>query len=157
MRISPLDIRQQQFTVRMFRGFDTHEVDAFLDDVAEDYETVLKENALLKEQLATLEERSRGLSERERALQDTLVATQRLGDEMKASAQREAELHMREAELRGEKLLEEVRSEEAKIKSEVQNLRRTKRQLIEDLRATLESYSRLMSAELGDDSGEPKA
>ncbi|MEK7385411.1 MAG: DivIVA domain-containing protein, partial [candidate division NC10 bacterium] len=52
MRISPLDIRQQQFTVKMFRGFDTHEVDAFLDDVAEDYETVLKENALLKEQLA---------------------------------------------------------------------------------------------------------
>ena len=43
MRISPLDIRQQQFTVRWLRGFDIHEVDAFLDDVAEDYETVLKE------------------------------------------------------------------------------------------------------------------
>ena len=58
MRISPLDIRQQQFTVKMFRGFDSSEVDAFLDDVADDYEVVLKENALLKEQLATLEERS---------------------------------------------------------------------------------------------------
>ena len=44
MRISPLDIRQQQFTVKWLRGFDVHEVDAFLDDVAEDYETVLKEN-----------------------------------------------------------------------------------------------------------------
>lgn len=156
MRISPLDIRQQQFTVRAFRGFDRHEVDAFLDDVADDYETVLKENALLKEQLATLEERSRGLAERERALQDTLVTTQRLGDEMKAAARREAELHMREAELRSEKLLEEVRSEEARLRSDVQSLRRTRRQLIEDLRATLESYTRLMSAELGDD-GETKA
>lgn len=156
MRISPLDIRQQQFTVRMFRGFDTHEVDAFLDDVAEDYETVLKENALLKEQLATLEERSRGLSERERALQDTLITTQRLGDEMKAAARREAELHMREAELRGEKLLEEVRSEEAKIKSEIQALRRLRRQLIEDLRSTLESYYRTMTAEFGDQAGEAK-
>ena len=156
MRISPLDIRQQQFTVKMFRGFDTHEVDAFLDDVAEDYETVLKENALLKEQLATLEERSRGLSERERALQDTLVTTQRLGDEMKAAARREAELHMREAELRGEKLLEEVRSEEAKIKSEIQALRRLRRQLIEDLRSTLESYYRTMTAEFGDQAGEAK-
>ena len=55
MRISPLDIRQQQFSVRWFRGFDIHEVDAFLDDVAEDYETVLKENAQLKEQVATFE------------------------------------------------------------------------------------------------------
>ena len=156
MRISPLDIRQQQFTVRMFRGFDSHEVDAFLDDVAEDYEAVLKENAILKEQLATLEDRSRGLGERERALQDTLVTTQRLGEEMKAAARREAELHMREAELRGEKLLEEIRSEEAKIKGEIQSLRRTRRQLIEDLRSTLESYYRLMSAELGDEAGDAK-
>jgi len=100
MRISPLDIRQQQFSVKWFRGFDIHEVDAFLDDVAEDYETVLKENAQLKEQVATFEERSRGLNERERALQDTLVTTHRLGDEMKATARKEAELQMREAELR---------------------------------------------------------
>jgi len=157
MRISPLDIRQQQFTVRMFRGFDTHEVDAFLDDVADDYEAVLKESALLKEQLATLEERSRGLSERERALQDTLVTTQRLGDEMKAAARREAELHMREAELRAEKLLEEMRGEEAKIRSEIQALRRLRRQLIEDLRSTLESYYRTMTAEFGEDAGDAKA
>jgi len=113
MRISPLDIRQQQFTVKMLRGFDPHEVDAFLDDVAEDYEAVLRENALLKEQLITLEERSRGVADREKAIQDTLVATQRLGDEMKAAARREAELHMREAELHGEKVLEGARSEEA--------------------------------------------
>src|SRR5712691_6683991 len=157
MRISPLDIRQQQFTVRWFRGFDKHEVDAFLDDVADDYETVLKENALLKEQLATLEERSRGLTEREKALQDTLVTTQRLGDEMKAAARREAELHMREAELRAEKLLEEVRSEEARLRTDIQALRRAKRQLVEDLRATLDSYYRMMAAEFGEDAGEPKA
>ncbi len=157
MRISPLDIRQQQFTVRMFRGFDSHEVDAFLDDVADDYEAVLKENALLKEQLATLEERSRGLSERERALQDTLVTTQRLGDEMKAAARREAELHMREAELRAEKLVEEVRGDEAKMRSEVQALRRLRRQLIEDLRSTLESYYRTMTAEFGEDAGGSKS
>ena len=152
MRISPLDIRQQQFTVRWLRGFDIHEVDAFLDDVAEDYETVLKENAQLKEQVATFEERSRGLGDRERALQDTLVTTHRLGDEMKATARREAELQMREAELRSEKIIEEGRAEEARIRSEIQTLRRrVRRQLIEDFRATLESYYRMMSAEFGED------
>src|SRR6266545_4322793 len=135
MRITPLDIRQQQFTVKLLRGFDTHEVDAFLDDVAEDYETVLKENAQLKEQVATFEERSRGLGERERALQDTLVTTHRLGDEMKAAARREA----------------------ARIRSEIQTLRRVRRQLIEDFRATLESYYRMMSAEFGEDKDDAKA
>ena len=83
MRITPLDIRQQQFAVRMFRGFDRQQVDAFLDDVAEDYEQLVKENALLKEQLAALEERTRGIEEREKMLQETLVTTQRLAEEMK--------------------------------------------------------------------------
>src|SRR5206468_2548930 len=136
MRISPLDIRQQQFTVKWLRGFDIHEVDAFLDDIAEDYEAVLKENAQLKEQVGTFEERSRGLAERERALQDTLVTTHRLGDEMKATARREADILMREAELRSEKIIEEGRAEEARIRSEIQTLRRLRRQLIEDFRAT---------------------
>ena len=54
MRITPMDIRQQQFRVR-FRGFDRQEVDTFLADVAEDYERLVKENALLKEQVAGLD------------------------------------------------------------------------------------------------------
>src|SRR5438034_6345063 len=151
MRISPLDIRQQQFTVKWLRGFDIHEVDAFLDDVAEDYETVLKENAQLREQVSTLEDRARGLSERERALQDTLVTTHRLGDEMKATARREADLQVREAELRSEKIIEEGRAEEARIRSEMQTLRRVRRQLIEDFRETLASHDRMMSADFGED------
>src|ERR1700756_3122562 len=103
MRISPHDIRQQQFTVRMFRGFDPQEVDAFLEDVADDYEALLKETQLLKEQVAAHEERQSGVTERERTLQETLVTTQRLLEEMKTASKREGELILREAELRGEK------------------------------------------------------
>ncbi|MBI4589897.1 MAG: DivIVA domain-containing protein [Candidatus Rokubacteria bacterium] len=149
MRISPMDIRQQQFTVR-FRGFDRQEVDAFLADVAEDYEQLVKENALLKEQLTALEERSRGIEEREKLLQDTLVTTQRLAEEMKEGAKREANLLVREAELQGDKLLEEARAEEAKIKAEVLALKRTRRQLAEGLRVTLDMYQRLVAEEFGD-------
>src|SRR5262247_1287668 len=98
-----MDIRQQQFTVKMFRGFDVQEVDTFLEDVAEDYEALVKENALLKEQLQALEERTRGLEEREKVLQETLITTQRLTEEMKENARREAALIVREAEVQGEK------------------------------------------------------
>src|SRR5688500_19308004 len=84
MRITPHDIRHQQFSSKMLKGYDPHEVDAFLDDVAEDYESVLKETALLREQMAAIEERSRGVAEREKSLQETLVTTQRLAEEMKA-------------------------------------------------------------------------
>jgi cell division initiation protein len=131
----------------MFKGYDPHEVDAFLDDVAEDYESVLKETALLREQMAAIEERSRGVNEREKSLQETLVTTQRLAEEMKAAGRREAELIVREAELRAEKVLEAVRGEEARIRTEIHVLRRMRRQVFEEMTSTLQRYQRLVSAE----------
>ncbi|PYN09743.1 MAG: cell division protein DivIVA [Candidatus Rokuibacteriota bacterium] len=148
MRITPHDIRQQQFSSKMFKGYDPQEVDAFLDDVAEDYEAVLKEVALLKEQIAAQEERARGVTERERTLQDTLVTTQRLVEEMKNNARREAELILREAELSGEKAVEAARGEEGKIRADIMTLKRTRRQLVEEVMATLERYHRILAADL---------
>jgi len=133
MRITPMDIRQQQFTVKMFRGFDTQEVDTFLEDLASDYEALLKENSLLKEQLQTLEERTRGLEEREKVLQETLMTTQRLVEEMKDQARREAGVIIRE---------------EANLRGEILGLKRTRRQLAERLRATLEMYQRLLDQDI---------
>jgi cell division initiation protein len=147
MRISPQDIRQQQFTVKMVRGFDPQEVDAFLEDVAEDYESVLKETALLKEQIGVLEERSRGINDLERTLQDTLVTAQRLSEDIKGSAKREAQMILQEAELRCDKMLEEARTEEARIRTDLQTLKRLRRQVMEDFRSTLERYQRMMSSE----------
>jgi cell division initiation protein len=156
MRLSPVDIRQQQFAVKMFRGFDPQEVDTFLEDVAEDYENLLRENAALKERLSGHEDRARGLSETEKALKDTLVTTQRLADEMKESAKRDSQLVLREATLNAEKLMEEARSEEAKLRVEVQSLKRMRRQLIEELKATVERYERALSADLAGAGGEPE-
>jgi len=149
VRITPMDIRQQQFTVKMFRGFDVQEVDTFLEDVAEDYEALIKENALLKEQLQALEDRTRGLEDRERVLQETLITTQRLTEEMKEGARREAGLIVREAEIRGEKTLEAFRGEEATLRTEINHLKRQRRQLAEGLRSTIEMYQRLIDQELG--------
>src|ERR671918_1139679 len=158
MRITPHDIRHQQFTIRMFRGFDPHEVDTFLEAVADDYETLLKESQLLKEQLAAQQDRLRGVHDLERTLQDTLVTTQRLADEVKAAARRESdelrtaarqesELVVREAELRGEKAVDAARAEEARIRSDIQALKRIRGQLVGDLQATLERYQRLLGAD----------
>jgi cell division initiation protein len=150
MRISPMDIRQQHFTVRMFRGFDVQEVDTFLEDLAGDFEALLKENALLKEQLQVLEERTRGLEDRERVLQETLVTTHKVVEEMKEGARREAGLVVREAELNAEKALEAARAQVATIQAEVAALKRTRQQLTESLRSTVEMYQRLLSHEQAD-------
>ena len=149
MRISPVDIRQQQFTTR-FRGFDQQEVDTFLEDVADDFENLLKENGLLKEQLAVHEERSRGMAEHEKLLKDTLVTTQRIAEEMKENSRREAQIALREAEVQAERVLEEARTAEAKIRSEIWNLKTTRRQLMESLMSTVETYQRIVAGDLQD-------
>ncbi len=146
MRLNPLDIRQQQFTTR-FRGLDSQEVEAFLEDVADDYESIVKENALHKEQLDALEERTREFAQREKTLQETLITTHRLTEEMKAAAKRDADLAVREAQVQGEKTLEAARAEEAKIHSEINALKRLRRQLLEEMRATLERYDRLLAGD----------
>jgi len=144
MRITPTDIREQQFSKRL-RGCDTEEVAAFLEDVAEDYEAVVKENALLREELASMEDRARNLTEHERTLQETLVTAHRLTEDMKASSKREAQLVLREAELAAEKVMEEARAEEARIRADILALKRTRRQLLDEMRATLTRYDRMLA------------
>jgi cell division initiation protein len=160
VRITPRDIRQQQFIRKLFRGIDPREVEAFLEGVAEDYEAVLREAALLREQVVALEERARGVAEREKTLQDALVTAERLGEDIKGAARREAELVVHEAQARAEKLVEASRGEEAKLRADILMLKRLRRQAAEELRALLERYERLMQMDTeteavpdGDDGG----
>jgi cell division initiation protein len=149
------DIRQQQFAVRLFRGFDPQEVDAFLEEMADDFEEMMRENALLKEQLAALEEKGRGVEGREKTLQETLVTTQKIAEEFKENSRREAELIIREAHLRAEKVMQDVREEHMRLTAEVGGLRRLRRQLGEEITNTLATYKRLVEQALTEGDAAP--
>jgi cell division initiation protein len=144
------DIRQQQFAVRLFRGFDPQEVDAFLEEMADDVDELSRENALLREQLLQLEEKNRGVEGREKTLQETLVTTQKIAEEFKENARREAELVLREAHLRAEKFMQDAREEHAKLTAEVSALRRLRRQLAEEIMNTVSAHKRLVEQALAE-------
>jgi len=115
MRLSAMDIRQQQFVVKLFRGFDPQEVDAFLEEVADDWEELLRENNLLKDQLARLEEQKKATDEQNQSLQQTLIIAQKMAEEFRESSKRAADIVLREAQLQAEKLLEESRQEQTRL------------------------------------------
>jgi cell division initiation protein len=150
MRMTATDIRQQQFAVRLFRGFDPQEVDAFLEEMADEVEELTRENALLKEQLFQQEEKSKGIEGREKTLQETLVTTQKIAEEFKENSRREAELILREAHLRAEKAMQDTREEHAKLTAEVGGLRRLRRQLGEEIMNTLATHKRLAEQALAE-------
>ena len=61
MKVTPLDIQQQQFKTR-FRGFDIREVDTFLEQMAETVENLQRENQNLGDEVRRLELEIQGLT-----------------------------------------------------------------------------------------------
>ena len=150
MRLSAATIRQQQFAVKLIRGFDPQEVDAFLEEVADDWEELNKENDLLKEQLVTLEEQKKASDEHSASLQQTLVVAQKMAEEFRESSKRAAEMVLREAQLQAEKLLEEKRQELNKLTLDIDGLKQVRRQLAEELLSSLRMHQRLVEQKLAD-------
>lgn len=150
MRLSAMDIRQQQFAVKLLRGFDPQEVDAFLEEVADDWEELVRENNLLKEQLVTVEEQKRATEERSKELQQTLVVAQKMAEEFRESGKRAADILLREAQLQAEKLLEEKRQEQTQLSADVLRLKDLKRQagqqLLNELHRLAQEVERLVDA-----------
>jgi cell division initiation protein len=143
MRVSPLDMRQQQFKQAM-RGCDRAEVAAFLTEAADDYEQALFEIGRLREDVKRLEALLGEHREREANLRNTLLTAQRLADEIKVSAQNEARLIIREAEGRADMLLQKAQGRLDEIDRDINELRLRRRGVEGSLEASIQAlYSAL--------------
>ncbi len=134
MNVSPLDLRQQRFHMR-FRGFDKVEVSSFLTAVAEDYEAALRETDRLRQDLARMEAVLGEHRENEKNLRSTLMTAQKLSDDIKANAGKEAERIVREAEGRSQLLLDKTQARLEDVQREIDGLKLKRR----DVETTIES------------------
>ncbi|WP_447977842.1 DivIVA domain-containing protein [Candidatus Nitrospira bockiana] len=146
MRLTPLDIQQMTFRVRL-RGYDRQEVKLFLEDLAATVESLNHENAALREKLSAAEEQVTALKKAETTLTHTLVSTQAMADDMKQIAQRDAALLVKEAELKAGELLREARQELASLQRDIADLRKQRLLGIERLRSTLRTFERMLEVE----------
>ncbi len=98
MSISPLDVRNQIFK-KKFRGYDADEVKIFLDAVADRMEEMIKDKENLERESTALRERSNTFAELETALREAMVTAQKICDEAKVNAQKEADNIIRQADI----------------------------------------------------------
>jgi cell division initiation protein len=145
MKITPLDIQQQQFKGKMFRGLDPDEVDAFLQTISREMEDLIRENSELKEQLRRNADSLAELSAKEVQLRETMLAAQKITEEMKNNAQKEATLIISEAELKAEKILADANLKLAQLNSQIQDLRREKMQFETSFKSLLDSHYKMLN------------
>jgi cell division initiation protein len=138
MNVSPLDLRQQKFRTA-FGGFDKVEVTALLTAAADDYESALRETDRLRQENQRLEALLNEHREHERCLKSTLLAAQRLADDIKANAQEEAQRIIRDAEGRSELLLEKTQARLEDIQREIDGLKLKRRDVETSIEATIQT------------------
>ncbi len=141
MKVTPLDLRQQRFKTVM-RGYDRGEVQAFLLEAADDYENALRENDRLRQDVAKLDAVLGEHRGQERNLRNTLLTAQKLADEVKEQAQKEAGLILREAEGQRDLILQKAQARLEDVQREIEALRMKRREVeneIEGLVRTLNS------------------
>lgn len=121
--LSPMDMQNKEFK-KAIRGYDESDVDAFLDDVIQNFENLYRENTALKEKLSEKSERVDSFQGMEETLKKAIVVAQEAGDSLKMNARREGELIVREAEINAKKIIDEAMNRAQKLISEHDSVRK---------------------------------
>lgn len=141
MKLTPLDIRHKEFK-RGMRGYADVEVDEFLDQVADEYERLFKENIDLQDRVESLEEKIAGYKRIEETLQKTLINAQASAEEQKQNANKQAQLVLQDAELKARQLVNEAYSERQAIEQSMAKLRSAEEDFRFKFRQLLDGYLR---------------
>ncbi len=123
MDISPLEIQKKEFSKSM-RGYNKEEVDEFLERLTENYEKIYKENKDLKEQIEFLEGTIQSYKEIEATLKNTLILAEKTAEEVKANAQQEREIILKQASLQADKILQCAEEKSNQINNQNEELMR---------------------------------
>jgi cell division initiation protein len=147
MKITPMDIEQQQFN-RSFRGYNEEEVDDFLDRIAKDYEEVLNENIKLKEEIERLQSRVEEYSKMDETLRSALVNAQQSASNIKENVEKEAKGMIDDAKIEAERIKQHAKQEIYDINNEIESLKKRKYLLLEKLKNTLKLHIRMLDEEM---------
>ena len=115
--IMPIDIDKKEFS-RDKKGYNSREVDEFLDIIVADYEKVLNDNRSMAHKIKALEKQLEEAQKDDNAMVETLETAKKLMADISASAERRAELMMRDAELEAENMLLDAKVNVRKLSDE---------------------------------------
>ena len=138
--ITPADIEYKEFT-KAVRGYKEEEVDEFLDLIIVDMENLIRENKKLKADLEKARSQVTQHVNTETSVYETLESAKSLMNDIAASAERRAEVLLKNAELEASLITREAKESISRLTDEGNRLRTQ----VEELR---NRYRRLLQSEM---------
>lgn len=120
--ITPLDIQNKEFA-KAVRGYKEEEVDGFLDLITLDLEKLMDENQKLKEQIRVLDREISRYRSTESMVLETLEAAKALMGDITTSAEKRAEILLKNAQLDAEMITREARESVERLNEETLSIR----------------------------------
>lgn len=112
-----MDISNKEFK-KSIRGYNSGDVDDFLEKISEEYETLYKENSYLKEKVTDLTEKIEHYSKIENTIQNTLLLAQSAAEQAKENTQKEAEIIIKTANETSQRMIDKANYSVMKINDE---------------------------------------
>jgi len=144
VKVNPMDIQKQIFGKR-WRGFDRDEVRTYLNYVAEEFALLQRERDSLSQEVQTFHALIDDYRSRETILKNTLLTTQRLTEEMKENARKQADAVVHEAEIKAERLIDLARDRAHEVETSILDLRSNRQALRADIRTIVDRITHLLA------------
>lgn len=152
-RLTPLEIQKQNFN-KALRGYSSDEVRGYLHLVAEELETLLREVERLTRDNQVIREEMKEHSEREQILKDTLLSAQRVSEDVKSNARKEAELIVKDAELLSERIIDQAMTRVGDLERTIQELKLHRRAARNKLQSAVEVYQQMVVMDAEEEANE---
>jgi len=144
MKLTPLDIHHKEFR-HSLRGYAEEEVDQFLDEVADEFERLFKENIDLSERLEAANQKVNEFELQRQTINNTLMAAQRSAEDITERAGKEAADVLREAETKAKEIIHNALSKKQQVANELIRIKQAEEQFRASYRTLLEGNLRSIS------------
>lgn len=153
MKLTALEIKQQKFE-KALRGYEVNEVNAFLNMVASEYESLVSKQRDLERDLTQLKDKLKHYERVESALHETLQTAKDTAEQRLAGARQEAKSRVEKAEMEAESIVREANQQRHQIRQDIQRLLERRDDIIRGIRSYLDMASESLNIFSRDDSGQ---
>ncbi len=144
MKLTPLDIHHKEFG-HSLRGYNEEQVDQFLDEVADEFERLFKENIGLSEKLDAAQARLSEFESQRDTINNTLLAAQRSADDIAAKAKAEADAVVRDAEVKAKEIIHNALEKKQRVAGELVRIKQAEEAFRAQYKTLLETNLRSVS------------